>query len=50
MKDNGKDILGALSYSCYAEMSCHPLMFLLRIIVVPVFIFYYEDGVLNDVR
>lgn len=49
MKDNVKDILSTLSHSCYAEMSCHPLMFLLRVIVVPVFIFYFVVPDINAI-
>lgn len=35
--------------SCYAEISCHPLMFLLRVIVTPVFIFYFVVSDINAI-
>ena len=49
MKDDVKNILNTLSCSCYAEISCHPLMFLLRVIVVPVFIFYFVVPDINAI-
>lgn len=49
MKDDVKNILNTLSCSCYAEISCHPLMFLLRVIVVPVFIFYFVAPDMNAI-
>lgn len=49
MKDDVKDVLNMLGGSCYAEISCHPLMFLLRVIVIPVFIFYFIVPSINAI-
>lgn len=49
MKDNVKDVLNMLGGDCYTGISCHPLMFLLRVIVVPVFIFYFVVPNINAI-
>lgn len=50
MKDDVKDVLNMLGSSCYAEISCHPFMFLLRVIVVPTFIFYFVVPDMNAIN
>ena len=39
-----------LDGGCYAEISCYPLMFLLRVIVVPTFIFYFVVPDMNAIN
>lgn len=50
MKDNVKDVLYMLD-GCYrTEIGYHPLMFLLKVIVIPVFIFYFVVPDMNAIN
>lgn len=49
MKDDVKEVLCMLN-GCYStDVSYHPLMFLLKVIVAPVFIFYFVVPNINAI-
>lgn len=50
MKDDIKEILCMLNGNDCAEMGYHPLMFLLKVIVFPVFIFYFVVPDMNAIN
>ena len=50
MKDDIKEILCMLNGNDCTEMGYHPLMFLLKIIVFPVFIFYFVVPDMNAIN
>ena len=50
MKDNVKEVLYMLDGCYHAEIGYHPLMFLLKVIVAPVFIFYFVVPDMNAIN
>ena len=50
MKDDIKEILCMLNGNDCAEMGYHPLMFLLKVTVFPVFIFYFVVPDMNAIN
>lgn len=50
MKDDIKEILCMLNGNDCTEMGYHPLMFLLKVIVFPVFIFYFVVPDMNAIN